>query len=108
MKASQSFLAFQILKEMVLWKTYKGQNILILHSGLGYTGFTHTGEQGGSDGSPARSQKHAFSFPCSGPQWAGGIYRGQNKEAEQEGNICPLAPLTLQQSRSPRASQHVI
>lgn len=44
MKAWQSFLALQILKEMVLWKMYKEENILILHTDLAYTRFTHTGE----------------------------------------------------------------
>lgn len=48
-----------------------------------------------------------FSLPCSTPQWAGGIHRGQNNETEQERSICPLAPLTLQQNRSPKASCHL-
>lgn len=64
MKAWQSFLAFQILKEMVLWKTYKGENILILHSEWAYTRFTHTGGQGDSASSPAWSRKRVFAFPA--------------------------------------------
>lgn len=44
MKAWQSLLAFQILKEIVLRKIYKGENILISHSDRAYTRFTHAGE----------------------------------------------------------------